>query len=174
MKIWKIISGIISMLGGVLLGALTVFISFVALVFSGDAVGLIGLLAAVLLFAAGAVSVATCRARRKSNIALIVIFACNAALCFWRYDPIFWLLYPAIWSAACAIVAVVFLCIPDKEPTRPVVHSARYITPQFTPDAHFASQRIGAPPVAPPKEAPPRQYRPQYPQPTKKPPQDGE
>ncbi|MBO6011245.1 MAG: hypothetical protein J6P71_05560, partial [Oscillospiraceae bacterium] len=91
----------------------------------------------------------------------------------------------------CAIVALVFLCIPDKGPAQPVLHGARYITPQFTPDAHFASDRIGAPPVqqyspqAQPQQSGPRppqypapqgQYPPQYPAPSQppQPPQNGQ
>lgn len=162
MKVWKIVSGIISVLGGVLLGLLTVFLAFVTLIFPGDVIDLMGLLIALLIFAGGVVSIVTCRARHKSNIALIAIFVIAAALCIWRFDPYFYLLYPAVWCAACAIVAIVFTCLPDKEPPRRVVHGNRYIVAQYNPNAHYASHRIGAPPVAPPQEAP--QNGPQYPQ----------
>jgi hypothetical protein len=164
MKVWKIVSGIISVLGGVLLGLLTVFLAVVTLIFPVDVIDLMGLLIALLIFAGGAVSIVTCRARHKSNIALIAIFAIAAALCIWRLDPYFYLLYPAVWCIACAIVAIVFTCLPDKTPPRRVLHGNRYIVAQHNPDAHCASQRIGAPPVAPPQDAPPRQAPPQYPQ----------
>ena len=170
MKVWKIVSGIISVLGGVLLGLLTVFLAFVTLIFPGDVIDLLGLLIALLIFAGGVVSVVTCRARHKSNIALIAIFAVAAALCIWRFDPYFYLLYPAVWCAACAIVAIVFTCLPDKEPPRRVVHGNRYIVAQYDPNAHYASHRIGAPPVAPPQDAPKEPPAPQYPQP----PQNGQ
>lgn len=162
MKVWKIVSGIISVLGGVLLGLLTVFLAFVTLIFPGDVIDLMGLLIALLIFAGGVVSIVTCRARHKSNIALIAIFVIAAALCIWRFDPYFYLLYPAVWCAACAIVAIVFTCLPDKEPPRRVVHGNRYIVAQYNPNAHYASHRIGAPPVAPPQEPP--QNGPQPPQ----------
>ena len=137
-----------------LLGLLTVFLAFVTLIFPGDVIDLMGLLIALLIFAGGVVSIVTCRARHKSNIALIAIFVIAAALCIWRFDPYFYLLYPAVWCAACAIVAIVFTCLPDKEPPRRVVHGNRYIVAQYNPDAHYASNRIGAPPVAPPQSPP--------------------
>ena len=142
------------MLGGVLLGAASVFLSFISLMFPGENIDLMGLLISFIIFAGGVVSVATCAARHKSNIALIILFAGAAALSFLRCDPYFWLIWPGVWSAVCAIIAIVFTCIPDRTPRARVVHGNRYIVAQYNPNAHYASHRIGAPPVAPPQNAP--------------------
>ena len=184
MKVWKIISGILSILAGLAVGLFTllgVVLTFFLTYYSkGYMMSALGILIGALTVAAGIINLATCRRRRRSNIAPMILFAVACGLCFIDVEPFYYLLYLAVWDGICAIVALVFLCIPDKTPPQPVLHGARYITPQFTPDAHFASDRIGAPPVAqysqpsgprPPQyPAPQGQYPPQYPSP--QPPQD--
>lgn len=186
MKVWKIISGILSLLAGLAVGLFTllgVVLTFFLTYYSkGYMMSALGILIGALTLAAGIVNLATCRRRRKSNIAPMIIFAVACGLCFIEADPFFYLIYLAVWDGICAIVALVFLCIPDREPPRPVLHGARYVTPQFTPDAHFASDRIGAPPVQPyPRQPGPRppqypaprgNYPPQYPAPQQPPQND--
>ena len=168
MKVWKMISGILSLLAGLAVGLFTllgvVLTFFLTYSSKGYMMSALGILIGALTVAGGIINLATCRRRRRSNIAPMIIFAVACGLCFIEADPFFYLVYLAVWDGICAIVALVFLCIPDKGPAQPVAHGARYITPQFTPDAHFASDRIGAPPV--------RQYSPQaQPQPGPRPPQ---
>ncbi|MDD6066321.1 MAG: hypothetical protein PUD04_07125 [Firmicutes bacterium] len=116
MKVWKLVSGILSMI----LFALVTFQSCAAgvanaLEDNGEVSGSAGILVAVLMLAGGIVSVATRKSPKKGgNIALIVLFGLAALIGFTNYGSYSDL---AIWSGWClinAVLAVVALIINKK------------------------------------------------------------
>lgn len=119
MKVWKLVSGILSMI----LFALVTLQSCAAgvanaLEENGETSGSAGLLVAVLMLAGGIVSVATRKSTKKGgNIALIVLFGLAALIGFANYGSYTDL---AIWSGWClinAVLAVVALIIGKKNST---------------------------------------------------------
>ena len=117
MKVWKLVSGILSMI----LFALVTLQSCAAgvanaLEENGETSGSAGLLVAVLMLAGGIVSVATRKSTKKGgNIALIVLFGLAAFIGFTPYGSYSDL---AIWSGWClinAVLAVVALIINKKK-----------------------------------------------------------
>lgn len=105
MKIWKLVSGILSII-------LFVFVSFQscaaglsnALEANGEASGTAGIMVAVFMLAGGIVSIATRKAKGKGgNIALIILFGIAALVGFTNYGSYSDL---AIWSGWCLINAV--------------------------------------------------------------------
>lgn len=105
MKVWKLVSGILSII-------LFVFVSFQscaaglsnALEANGEASGTAGIMVAVFMLAGGIVSIATRKAKGKGgNIALIILFGIAALVGFTSYGSYSDL---AIWSGWCLINAV--------------------------------------------------------------------
>lgn len=105
MKVWKLVSGILSMI-------LFVFVTFQscaagvsnALEENGEVSGSAGIFVAVFMLAGGIVSVATRNAKGKGgNIALIILFGLAALIGFTNYGSFSDL---AIWSGWCVINAV--------------------------------------------------------------------
>ena len=116
MKVWKLVSGILSMI----LFALVTLQSCAAgvanaLEENGEVSGSAGLLVAVLMLAGGIVSVATRKSTKKGgNIAMIVLFGLAALIGFANYGSYSDL---AIWSGWClinAVLAVVALIAGKK------------------------------------------------------------
>ena len=105
MKVWKLVSGILSMV----LFILVAFQSCAAgvsnaLENNGEVSGSAGLIVAVLMLAGGIVSVATRKSEKMGgNIALIILFGLAALLGFSNYGSYSDL---AIWSGWCLINAV--------------------------------------------------------------------
>ena len=119
MKVWKLVSGILSMI----LFALVTLQSCAAgvanaLEENGETSGSAGLLVAVLMLAGGIVSVATRKSTKKGgNIAMIVLFGLAALIGFANYGSYSDL---AIWSGWClinAVLAVIALIIFKKNST---------------------------------------------------------
>ena len=119
MKVWKLVSGILSMI----LFALVTLQSCAAgvanaLEENGETSGSAGLLVAVLMLAGGIVSVATRKSTKKGrNIAMIVLFGLAALIGFANYGSYSDL---AIWSGWClinAVLAVIALIIGKKNST---------------------------------------------------------
>ena len=119
MKVWKLVSGILSMI----LFALVTLQSCAAgvanaLEENGEASGSAGLLVAVLMLAGGIVSVATRKSTKKGgNIAMIVLVGLAALIGFANYGSYSDL---AIWSGWClinAVLAVIALIIGKKNST---------------------------------------------------------
>ena len=119
MKVWKLVSGILSMI----LFALVTLQSCAAgvanaLEENGEVSGSAGLLVAVLMLAGGIVSVATRKSTKKGgNIAMIVLFGLAALIGFANYGSYSDL---AIWSGWClinAVLAVIALIIGKKNST---------------------------------------------------------
>ena len=117
MKVWKLVSGILSMI----LFAVVTFQSCAAgmvnaLEENGEVSGSAGILVAILMLAGGIVSVATRKSTKKGgNIALIVLFGLAAFIGFTLYGSYSDL---AIWSGWClinAVLAVVALIINKKK-----------------------------------------------------------
>ncbi len=105
MKVWKLVSGILSIV-------LFVFVSFQscaaglsnALEANGEVSGTAGIMVAVFMLAGGIVSIATRKAKGKGgNIALIILFGIAALVGFTNYGSYSDL---AIWSGWCLINAV--------------------------------------------------------------------
>ena len=105
MKVWKLVSGILSIV-------LFVFVSFQscaaglsnALEANGEASGTAGIMVAVFMLAGGIVSIATRKAKGKGgNIALMILFGIAALVGFTNYGSYSDL---AIWSGWCLINAV--------------------------------------------------------------------
>lgn len=105
MKVWKLISGILSMV----LFLVVAFQSCAAgvantLAENGEVSGSAGILVAILMLAGGIVSVATRKSEKNGgNIALIVLFGLAALLGFANYGSYSDL---AIWSGWCLLNAV--------------------------------------------------------------------
>ncbi len=105
MKVWKLVSGILSIV-------LFVFVSFQscaaglsnALEANGEVSGTAGIMVAVFMLAGGIVSIATRKAKGKGgNIALIILFGIAALVGFTNYGSYSDL---AIWSGWCLINVV--------------------------------------------------------------------
>lgn len=114
MKIWKLVSGILS----ILFSCVILFQSCAAGVVNvieanGDVTGTVGLLFAILLLTGGIVSIAT-RNKNVGNAALGILFAITALMGYaisGKFgDMVIW----ATWALACAILSVVALIREDK------------------------------------------------------------
>lgn len=105
MKIWKLVSGILSMILFVLVSFQSCAAGVVnTLEDNGEVSGSAGLLVAIFMLAGGIVSVATRKSEKKGgNIALIILFGLAALIGFTNYGNYSDL---AIWSAWCLINAV--------------------------------------------------------------------
>lgn len=105
MKVWKLVSGILS----IILFVLVAFQSCAAgvsnaLEENGEVSGTAGLLLAILMLTGGIVSIATRKAKKNGgNIALIILFGLAAIIGFCNYGSYSDL---AIWSGWCLINAV--------------------------------------------------------------------
>jgi FtsH-binding integral membrane protein len=105
MKVWKLVSGILSCI----LFALVTFQSCAAgiantLEDNGEVSGSAGIVVAILMLAGGIVSIATRKSKKNGgNIALIVLFGLAALMGFTNYGSYSDL---AIWSGWCLINAV--------------------------------------------------------------------
>ena len=117
MKVWKLISGILSMV----LFLVVAFQSCAAgvantLAENGEVSGSAGILVAILMLAGGIVSVATRKSEKNGgNIALIVLFGLAALLGFANYGSYSDLV---IWSGWCllnAVLAVVAMLTGKKK-----------------------------------------------------------
>ena len=105
MKVWKLVSGILSIILFVLVTFQSCAAGVVnALEDNGEVSGSAGLLVAVLMLAGGIVSVATRNAEKKGgNIALIVLFGLAALVGFTGFGSFSDL---AIWAGWCLINAI--------------------------------------------------------------------
>lgn len=117
MKVWKLVSGILSIILFVLV-ALQSCAAGVAntLEGNGEVSGSAGFLVAVFMLAGGIVSIATRKSQKKGgNIALIILFGLAALIGFTNYGSYSDL---AIWSGWClinAVLAVVAIITKKKE-----------------------------------------------------------
>ena len=117
MKIWKLVSGILSIIFFALVAMQSCAVGVAnTLEDSGEVSSSAGILVAVLMLAGGIVSIATRGSeKRGSNIALLVLFGLTALLGFSNYGSYSDL---AIWSGWClinAVLAVVALVLGSKQ-----------------------------------------------------------
>lgn len=117
MKIWKLVSGILSIIFFALVAMQSCAVGVAnTLEDSGEVSGSAGILVAVLMLAGGIVSIATrASEKRGGNIALLVLFGLAALLGFSNYGSYSTL---AIWSGWClinAVLAVVALVLGSKQ-----------------------------------------------------------
>ena len=114
MKIWKLVSGIMS----ILFSCVIIFQSCAAGVVNvieanGNVSGTVGLLFAILLLTGGIVSIAT-RNKKAGNADLAILFAIAAlmgyAICGSFGDMQIW----ATWALTCSILSIVALIREDK------------------------------------------------------------
>lgn len=116
MKVWKLVSGILSIILFVLVSFQSCAAGAVnALEDNGEVSGSAGILVAILMLAGGIVSIATRKSiKNGGNIALIVLFGLAALIGFTNYGSFSDL---AIWSGWClinAILAVVAIITGKK------------------------------------------------------------
>ena len=120
MKVWKLVSGILS----IILFVIVTFQSCAAglsnaLEANGEVSGTAGVMVAVLMLAGGIVSIASRKAKGKGgNIALIVLFGLAALVGFANYGSYSDL---AVWSGWClinAVLAVVAILTGKKNNTK--------------------------------------------------------
>lgn len=133
MKVWKLVSGILSMV----LFILVAFQSCAAgvsnaLENNGEVSGSAGLIVAVLMLAGGIVSVATRKSEKMGgNIALIILFGLAALLGFSNYGSFSDLMIWSVWCLLNAILAVVAI-ITERRKRKlfffflPITHSIFY------------------------------------------------
>lgn len=117
MKVWKLVSGILSMILFVLVAFQSCAAGVAnALEDNGEVSGSAGIIVAILMLAGGIVSVATRKSEKKGgNIALIILFGLAALMGFANYGSYSDL---AIWSGWClinAVLAVVALITGKKK-----------------------------------------------------------
>lgn len=117
MKVWKLVSGILSMILFILVAFQSCAAGLAnALSDNGEVSGSAGIIVAILMLSGGIVSVATRKLEKKGgNIALIILFGLAALIGFTNYGSYSDL---AIWSGWClinAILAVVALVTGKKE-----------------------------------------------------------
>ena len=117
MKVWKLVSGILSMV----LFILVAFQSCAAgvsnaLENNGEVSGSAGLIVAVLMLAGGIVSVATRKSEKMGgNIALIILFGLAALFGFSNYGCFSDLMIWSVWCLLNAILAVVAIITGKKK-----------------------------------------------------------
>lgn len=105
MKVWKLVSGILSMIFFVLVSLQSCAVGVSNSLAENDEVsGSAGILVAILMLTGGIVSVCTKKSKKKGgNIALIILFGLAAIIGFTSYGSYSDLV---IWSSWCVINAV--------------------------------------------------------------------
>lgn len=114
MKVWKLVSGILSIILFVVISLQSCAVGIGnTLEDNGEIGGSAGILVAILMLAGGIVSIATRKGGRGGNIALIVLFGLAALVGFVLAGSYVDL---KIWSAWCLINAVIaFIALKTKK-----------------------------------------------------------
>lgn len=109
MKIWKLVSGILSMILFILVAFQSCAAGMVnALENNGGSSGSVGILVGILMLAGGIVSVSTRKSQGNGgNIALIILFGLAALMGFAGYGNYSDLVVWAFWCLINAILAIV-------------------------------------------------------------------
>lgn len=117
MKVWKLVSGIISIILFVIVTFQSCAAGLVnALEENGESSGTAGVIVAVLMLTGGIVSIATRKAVGKGgNIALIVLFGLAAAIGFTGAGSYGDLVIWAAWCALNAVLAIVAIFFGRKK-----------------------------------------------------------
>lgn len=111
MKIWKLVSGILSIVfSGIVIFQSMAAGAYNALANTGDLGGSAGFLTAVLMIAGGIISIVTRKSAAKGgNIAIITVFVLAAAVGIFNSSVFEDLLIWGIWCLACAVMAFILL-----------------------------------------------------------------
>lgn len=111
MKVWKLVSGILSMILFVVVMFQSCAAGMVnAIEDNGGSSGSFGVIVAIFMLAGGIVSVATRKAiGNGGNIALIILFGLAAMMGFIGYGNYSDLVVWSVWCLICAILAIVAL-----------------------------------------------------------------
>lgn len=117
MKIWKLVSGILSMILFVLVAVQSCAAGMVnTLENNGGSSGSVGFFVGILMLAGGIVSVATRKSQGKGgNIALVILFGLAALMGFAGYGNYSDLVIWAFWCLINAILAVVAMIKNKKD-----------------------------------------------------------
>lgn len=117
MRIWKIISGIVS----IGIAALAAFPSFFAglLHITGQDAGAAGMTVAVMLLAGGVISIAASRGSMAADIAMICLYGVGSLVGFTMSGTYDSLLLWALWGVLCAALAVVDFFVSYFSDDRP-------------------------------------------------------
>lgn len=117
MKIWKLVSGILSMILFVLVAVQSCAAGMVNILENnGGSSGSVGFFVGILMLAGGIVSVATRKSQGKGgNIALVILFGLAALMGFAGYGNYSDLVIWAFWCLINAILAVVAMIKNKKD-----------------------------------------------------------
>lgn len=117
MKIWKLVSGILSMILFVLVAVQSCAAGMVnALENNGGSSGSVGIIVGILMLTGGIVSVATRKSQGKGgNIALVILFGLAALVGFAGYGNYSDLVIWAFWCLINAILAIVAMIKNKKD-----------------------------------------------------------
>lgn len=110
MKVWKLVSGIISIILFALVGIQSCAAGISnTLEENGESGGSAGIVVAVMLLSGGIVSIATRKGSKGGNIALIVLYGIGAVIGFLLAGSYTDLNVWAAWCTVCSIIAIVSL-----------------------------------------------------------------
>lgn len=117
MKIWKLVSGILSMILFVLVAVQSCAAGMVnALENNGGSSGSVGIIVGILMLTGGIVSAATRKSQGKGgNIALVILFGLAALVGFAGYGNYSDLVIWAFWCLINAILAIVAMIKNKKD-----------------------------------------------------------
>lgn len=116
MKVWKLVSGILSIILFVIVSFQSCAAGLVnTLEENGEVGGSAGIIVAIMMLAGGIVSIATRKGGKGGNIALIVLYGIGALLGFALAGGYSDLKIWAVWCLICAILAVVALVKGQKQ-----------------------------------------------------------
>ena len=120
MKIWRIVSGILSIMAffAIVLQSCAVYVSPLFDDAPADENGIAGFFVSYIILAAGIVSVSVCKSKsRGADFSLFVLFAIAALWSFGTIEDSSSLIIWAWWAAICSFVSFVTMWIPRKEKT---------------------------------------------------------
>lgn len=123
MKIWRIVSGILSIMAffAIVFQSCAVFISPLFDDAPVDENGIAVFFASYIILAAGIVSTAVCKSKsRGADISLFILFGIAALWSFFTIEDSSSLIIWAWWSAICSFVSFVTMWIPRKDKTEQV------------------------------------------------------
>ena len=115
MKIWKIVSGVISIILFIAVLFVSCNVGVVNVVEeTGESGGTSGTIMAFIFLAGGIISIATRNSRVGGNIAVLIIYGIGAIIGFATSDSSLWSKVWGILCAICAIVALIGLLRKNK------------------------------------------------------------
>lgn len=115
MKTWKLVSGILSILLFAVIELQSCAAGLVnAMEDNGGSSGSVGLICGILILAGGIVSIATRKAGKGGDIAVMIIFGLTALFGFTGYGNYSDLVIWSFWALICAILAFISMLKKKK------------------------------------------------------------